>query len=87
MSIRYLPKFKKQYKKLPKKIQEQFDEKIALFATDPTLPALKVHPLKGNFKGYWSMNVNGDVRALYIMDGDSIVIFALIGTHSQLYGK
>ena len=87
MTIRYLPKFKRQYKKLSKKIQKQFDEKIALFAVDPTLPILKVHPLKGNFKGYWSMNVNGDVRALYIMDGDAIVIFALIGTHSQLYGK
>ncbi len=87
MTIRYLPKFKKQYKKLPKKIQHQFDEKIALFAAGPTAPVLKVHPLKGNFKGYWSMNVNGDVRALYIMDGDSIVIFGLIGTHSQLYGK
>ena len=87
MIIRYLLKFKKQYKKLPKKNQEQFDEKIALFAGDPTLPILKVHPLKGNFKGYWSMNVNGGIRALYIMDGDSIVIFALIGTHSQLYGE
>lgn len=87
MTIRYLPKFKKQYKKLPEKIQKQFDEKITLFAVDPTAPVLKVHPLKGNLKGYWSMNVNGDVRALYIMDGDSIVIFGLIGTHSQLYGK
>lgn len=87
MTIRYLPKFKKQYKKLPKKIQDQFDEKIKLFAADQTLPVLKVHPLKGNFAGYWSMNVNGDIRALYVMDGDTIVIFALIGTHSQLYGK
>jgi addiction module RelE/StbE family toxin len=86
MTIRYLPKFNIQYKKLPKKIQDQFDEKIQLFSIDPTLPMLKVHPLKGNFAGYWSMNINGDVRALYIMDGDSIVIFGLIGTHSQLYG-
>jgi len=86
MTIRYLPKFKKQYKKLPKKMQDQFDEKIQLFVVDPTLPVLKVHPLKGNFAGYWSMNVNGDVRALYIIDGDSTVIFGLIGTHSQLYG-
>lgn len=87
MTIQYLPKFKKQYKKLPQKIQDQFDEKTALFVVDPTHPVLKVHPLKGVFKGYWSMNVNGDVRALYIMDGDSIVIFGLIGTRSQLYGK
>lgn len=86
MTIRYLPKFKKQYKKLPKKMQDQFDERVKLFAVDPTLPMLKVHPLKGNCAGYWSMSMSGDLRALYIMDGDSIVMFALIGSHSQLYG-
>jgi addiction module RelE/StbE family toxin len=86
MTIRYLPKFKKQYKKLPKRVQQQFDERVQLFSVDPTLPMLKVHPLKGKFAGYWSMNVNGDIRALYILQGDTMVIFALIGSHSQLYG-
>jgi addiction module RelE/StbE family toxin len=85
MTIRYLPKFKKQYNKLPKKMQDQFDERVKLYAVDPTLPMLKVHPLKGEYKGYWSMSISGDMRALYVMDGDSIVIFALIGSHSQLY--
>ncbi|MBI3624080.1 type II toxin-antitoxin system mRNA interferase toxin, RelE/StbE family, partial [Candidatus Saccharibacteria bacterium] len=78
MIVRYLPKFKKQYKKLPKEFQEQFDERLQLFLVDPTLPKLKVHPLKGNFAGYWSMNVNGDIRALYIIQGETIIIFALI---------
>lgn len=86
MTIRYLPKFKKQYKKLPQKLQKQFDERVQLFAVDPTLPMLKVHPLKGEYKGYWSMSISGDIRALYLMTGDTIVIFALIGSHSQLYG-
>lgn len=86
MTIRYLPKFKKQYKKLPDKMQLQFDERVKKFVVDPTLPMLKVHPLKGEYQGYWSMSVSGDIRALYTMDGDTIVIFALIGTHSQLYG-
>ena len=86
MTIRYLPKFKKQYKKLPEKMQLQFDERVKKFVVDPTLPMLKVHPLKGEYQGYWSMSVSGDIRALYTMDGDTIVIFALIGTHSQLYG-
>lgn len=86
MTIRYLPKFKKQYQKLPLKFQLQFNERVQLFAVDPTLPMLKVHPLKGQFKGYWSMSVNGDIRALYVIDGETIIIFALIGTHSQLYG-
>lgn len=86
MTIRYLPKFKKQYKKLPNKLQMQFDERVRLFVVDPTLPMLKVHPLKGKYKGYWSMSVSGDIRALYIMEGDTIIIFALIGSRSQLYG-
>ncbi len=86
MIIQYLPRFKKQYAKLPASFQRQFDERIRLFVVDPADPRLRVHPLKGKFAGYWSMNVNGDIRALYVMKGDSIVIFALIGTHSELYG-
>lgn len=86
MLVRYLPKFKKQYKKLPKKFQVHFDDRLKLFLIDPTLPELRVHPLKGNYAGYWSMNVNGDIRALYIIQGGTIIIFALIGSHSELYG-
>ena len=35
--------------------------------------------------GYWSINITGDVRAIYRQHGDTIIIFVLIGTHSQLY--
>lgn len=86
MTLRYLPKFKKQYKKLPKKFQQQFDERLLLFIADPTNPQLRVHPLKGDFAGYWSMNVNGDLRTLYLQRGEEVVIFALTGSHSELYG-
>lgn len=86
MVLKFLPKFKKQYQKLPASIQTQFDDRLRLFVLDPTEPRLRVHPLRGAYAGYWSFNVNGDVRALYIMRGDDLIIFALIGTHSQLYG-
>ncbi len=86
MVIKYLPKFKKQYKKLPAKVQAQFDDSLRLFLVDPTSPKLRVHPLKGNYAGYWSMNVNGDIRALYLLQQDTMVIFALTGSHSELYG-
>jgi addiction module RelE/StbE family toxin len=85
MTLRYTSVFKKQYKKLPKTFQNQFDERLRLFVTDPTHPQLRVHPLMGKFAGYWSMNVNGDLRALYLRQGEQIIIFALIGSHSQLY--
>lgn len=86
MTIQYLPKFKKQYKKLPKKFQSQFDERLQLFLNDPIDPKLRVHPLKGKYAGYWSMSVNGDIRALYIIKDETLIIFALIGSHSELYG-
>ncbi len=86
MQIQYLPKFKKQFQKLPLKIQNQFRDRLKLLLVDPTDARLRVHPLKGNYKGYWSMNINGDIRALYILQGETLIIFALIGSHSQLYG-
>lgn len=86
MTLKYTATFKKQYKKLPPKFQKQFDERLRLFTTDPTDSRLRVHPLRGNYSGYWSMDVNGDLRALYRKDGDEIIIFGVIGTHSQLYG-
>ncbi len=86
MIVKYLPRFQKQYKKLPQKIQQQFDERLLLLRIDPNAPMLRIHPLKGKYTGYWSMNISGDIRALYILRGETIIIFALIGSHSQLYG-
>lgn len=86
MTIQYTPKFKKQYKKLPKKFQKQFDDRLRLFVSDQTSQQLRIHLLKGKFFGYWSMNINGDLRAIYLKKGNAIIVFALIGTHSELYG-
>ena len=86
MSIQYTPKFKKQYKKLPLQIKRQFDKRLHSFLEDQTNPQLRIHPLKGKFVGYWSMSINGDIRALYLRKGDEVIIFALIGTHSEIYG-
>jgi addiction module RelE/StbE family toxin len=86
MRVERTKNFKKQYKKLPPQIQQQFIERMKILVIDPGDPMLRVHPLRGKYTGYWSMNVTGDIRALYREDGDTIVIFAFIGTHSQLFG-
>ncbi len=85
MTVDFTKNFHRQYKKLPKVIQQQFNTRLRLFLIDPTDPRLRVHSLKGHYQGYWSMNVNGDIRALYLLKGEELVIFALIGTHSELY--
>ncbi len=86
MEFRHTAKFRKQFKKLPTEIQKKFIERLNLFVVDQTHPLLRVHPLQGKYAGYWSINVTGDVRALYRSDSEEIVLFALIGTHSSLYG-
>lgn len=86
MIVKYEKNFKKQYKKLPQKIKIQFASRLELFMNDTTAPQLRVHPLKGKFGGYWSMNVSGDIRAIYKLQNNEIILFALIGTHSELYG-
>ena len=86
MQIQYLPSFKRQYRKLPSNLQVQVDKRIRLFFEDRTDPKLRLHPLIGKFRGYWSININGDLRALLIIRGDQVTIFALLGTHSELYG-
>lgn len=86
MTFRFDSRFKRQYKKLPIKLRKRFDERLKLFAKEPTNPLLRLHPLKGRYGGYYSINVSGDLRALFYREGEDIVIFSLIGTHSQLYG-
>jgi len=42
--------------------------------------------LTGQYADLHSINITGDIRALYEKINDSYVIFGFIGTHSELYG-
>jgi YafQ family addiction module toxin component len=85
MTISYSKNFIKQSKKLDKTIKQHLFERIELFSNNPLDSKLNNHPLKGKYKKYRSINVTGDFRALYLTQKD-IVIFDVVGTHSQLYG-
>lgn len=85
MEIVFHKKFKKAFRKQSKKVQARFREQLELFILDPFDPTLHNHALTGALCMYRSINVTGDVRALYEVDGDRIV-FLKIDTHSELYG-
>lgn len=85
MIIRTTKSFDKQYSRLTAKNQQRFKEKLQLFQANPFDPELRNHPLKGKHLGYRSIDVTGDIRALYTVKGDTVIIFGFIGTHSQLY--
>lgn len=85
MSIRFHRNFEKQYKKLQKKEQLRAKERLALFLQDEFDPILNNHPLRGKYQGYRSINIMGDLRAVYAHQSVDVRIFAAIGTHGNLY--
>ena len=38
-------------------------------AEDMNLPGLKLHKLSGDFKGFWSVEANGNWRVIYRFEG------------------
>ena len=48
-------------------------------------PILNNHALSGEYEGYRSINITGDLRVLYRREGE-VVIFVTIDSHSNLYG-
>lgn len=85
MKIWYSRQFKKQYKKFSKKIRRQFRDRLALFIADQKNSQLHIHKLSGKYDGLWSMNVSGDVRAVFDCSHRGVAIFVAIGSHSELY--
>ncbi len=85
MKIRFHKNFEKQYKKLKKKEQEKLREKLELFIEKPFDSQLNNHPLKGKYTDYRSINITGNLRAIYKYINDEESIFVVVDTHSNLY--
>lgn len=84
MEIKFSPRFRKQYCRADKKIKSAFQNRLKLFKENSYHPLLNNHALTGNYKGFRSINITGDWRAIYSEYGNTIV-FEILGTHSQLY--
>jgi YafQ family addiction module toxin component len=85
MNVSYSKNFVREAKKLTPRQRQKLLERIALFSNNPLHPLLRNHPLKGKYKDYRSIDIAGDLRALYLQKEDE-AIFDTVGTHSQLYG-
>ncbi len=78
--------FEKQFKKLPKKLKQQVMERLQLFVTDPMEYCLRNHPLTKEWAGHRSIDMTGDIRAIYMEVDERVARFVAIGSHSELYG-
>jgi addiction module RelE/StbE family toxin len=86
VTIRYSRRFIKQLARQPAHIQTTFYKRLKIFELNPYDPVLRNHVLKGRLKGLYSIDITGDVRAIYEVVDDEVYLYQLIGTHSQLYG-
>ena len=86
MILYFSTRFRREYRRLPSKIQQQTDERLRMFKASQFHPLLNNHLLGGEYKGCRSINVTGDYRAIFEIRAEDY-IFIRIGTHSELYGK
>ena len=84
INVQYSKHFKKQFRKLPPKMQQQFKERLKILLRNPQHPTLNIHALKGQYVGCFSMNVSGDIRAIFRRkSAETTLLFLLIGAHSK----
>jgi addiction module RelE/StbE family toxin len=84
-AVYYHKNFKKRLKRVPKKIQDKFEEKLKIFISNSFSAELNNHKLSSEWVGHRSIDITGDLRAVYKMEGDT-AIFLEIDNHSNLYG-
>ncbi len=85
MNLRYSKEFLKDISRLSEKQANQLEERLELFTKNPVDPILNNHKLKGRLKYYRSINITGDVRAVFRAEGADTK-FVRLATHSELYG-
>ncbi|ECL1917634.1 type II toxin-antitoxin system YafQ family toxin [Campylobacter jejuni] len=85
--IKYSSKFKKHYKKLNIKEQQEARAIIESLANDESLePKYKDHALKGDFLGFRECHIKPDLLLIYQKQDDEIILYCLdIGSHSELF--
>ncbi len=85
MILRFHKHFDKQFSKLKTREKEKARERLSLFLENAFHPSLNNHPLKGKYLDYRSINITGDLRAVYKFLNDQECIFVTIDTHRHLY--
>lgn len=79
--------FKKDWKKIQHdKIRKKFlVSVIPIFSKNPFEKSLRNHDIGSAYNNCRSIDVTGDIRALYTIK-NNFAVFLRIGTHSHLYG-
>lgn len=86
MQIFYSSKFEREYKRLPRRIQELVEEKERIFRANPFDDKLDTHKLHGRLKGLWAFWIDHKYRIIFELVRKEIIWFHSVGDHS-IYQK
>jgi len=83
MNVAFAPQFRRQFRKLPRDLQEETAEKIALFKDTKNHATLRVHKLQGKLKGRLGFSVNYRYRIIFMWESpNTSAILLAIGDHT-----
>ncbi|WP_156851395.1 type II toxin-antitoxin system RelE/ParE family toxin [Bartonella refiksaydamii] len=54
---------------------------VAMSPNDLNFPSFRLHPLKGDLKGYWSITVNGNCRVIFRFNGIDVEMVDYLDYH------
>ncbi len=86
MHVNLSPRFKRSYKKLETRLQEDFDKKIIFFTESPFHPLLKTHKLKGKLQECFAFCLKDGYRVLFEFFDRNTVDLLEVGPH-DIYRK
>lgn len=85
MKIYFHKSFDKQFSKLKASEKKRTQERLALFLENSFNAILENYPLKGKYTDYRSIDITGDLRAIFKYLNENECIFVDVDTHSNLY--
>ena len=86
IEIYFSSKFLREFKKLPKNIQNEAHKKIAVFEKGVESNELKIHKLHSSKRTLWSFSVTYNYRVIFEKRSAKAVNFVTIGDH-DVYKK
>lgn len=83
MKINRSSRFKRSFNKLPPQIQNDFNQKIKIFFSNPFHPSLHTHKLSGNLANYYAFYLKDGYRVLFDFEESNLIVLVNVGSHDD----
>lgn len=74
-------------KQKDRKLSDRIAKQLALFATNPKHPSLRLHKIIDSTENVWSISITMSIRMLYTLLEKDLAYFFDIGKHEEVYRK